>query len=79
MLSEKARALKREYQRQWREKNPEKVVQYQEAYWERKARQQQELTLTDRARQLKAEGQSLREIAERLGISHTTVSRMLNQ
>ena len=78
-MSERARQLRNESMRQWKKKNPDRVRQYNETYWEKKARQESEMTLTDRARQLKAEGHSLREIAERLGISHMTVSRMLNQ
>ena len=36
---QKAQELKREYMRQWKSKNRDKVKQYQERYWERKAEQ----------------------------------------
>ena len=35
--SMKAAELRREYQRQWRRKNPEKVKKYNKDYWMRKA------------------------------------------
>lgn len=31
----------RNYQREWRKKNPGKQKEYQERYWEKKAREQQ--------------------------------------
>lgn len=39
-LEEKARELKREYEREWRRKNPEKVKQYNRNRWLKKAKQQ---------------------------------------
>ncbi|WJQ02174.1 hypothetical protein QT234_18195 (plasmid) [Geobacillus stearothermophilus] len=39
MLSEQAKAARREYHRKWREKNREKVRMYQKRYWERKAKE----------------------------------------
>lgn len=35
--SERARELQREYLKEWRKKNKEKVKAYNQAYWERKA------------------------------------------
>lgn len=34
---DKAKELQREYLREWRRKNPERVKQYRRTYWERKA------------------------------------------
>lgn len=36
-LSDKAKAAQREYKRQWREKNREKIQAYNTQYWEKKA------------------------------------------
>lgn len=41
-LSEAAKKARAEYQRRWREKNPEKVRRNREAYWERQARRNQQ-------------------------------------
>jgi len=40
-MSEAARKAQREYMREWRRKNPEKVRRNQESYWERKVRKGQ--------------------------------------
>lgn len=37
-----ARDAQREYLKQWRKKNPQKVRAYNAAYWERKAKQKKE-------------------------------------
>lgn len=42
-LSEEAKKAKREYQKQWREKNKDKVKSQQERYWEKKALEMQQL------------------------------------
>ena len=39
---EAARQAKNEYQREWRSKNREKVRQYNQNYWEKKALQSEE-------------------------------------
>lgn len=36
-LTEKAKEARKEYIRQWQHNNPEKVKQYKETYWNRKA------------------------------------------
>lgn len=36
-MTEEARALRSEYMRAWREKNPTKNAEYKKRYWERKA------------------------------------------
>lgn len=38
-LSEEARKLRREYQKQWRLDNPEATKRHQETYWERKVKE----------------------------------------
>ena len=37
MMDEKAKAARRAYKRAWAQRNPDKVQQYQEAYWSRRA------------------------------------------
>lgn len=37
-LQELAREVQRQYQREWRKKNPDKVRAKNQRYWERKAR-----------------------------------------
>lgn len=39
-MSEEAKALRREYQRRWRAKNPQKIRAYAVSYWERKAQRE---------------------------------------
>lgn len=41
-LSEEARKARNAYFREWRKKNPEKVKQANEKYWEKKAQEMQE-------------------------------------
>lgn len=38
-ISEQAKAAQREYLREWRRRNPEKVRENNRRYWERKAKQ----------------------------------------
>lgn len=40
MMTEQARAAQRAYKAAWRRKNPDKVKQAQERYWEKRAAQQ---------------------------------------
>lgn len=40
-ISEEARAARREYQRQWREKNKDRVREYERRRWERLAVREQ--------------------------------------
>lgn len=37
MLTEQAKAARREYKRKWAQQNPDKVRAQQERYWDRKA------------------------------------------
>lgn len=49
-MNEAAKKARREYQRQWNKKNPEKLKQYREKYWSKKAAQaaeEQEQTEND--------------------------------
>ena len=41
-LSENARKVKNNYQKQWSRNNPEKVKEHQAKYWERKAAELEE-------------------------------------
>ncbi len=75
-LSEKARKLKNEYQNNWSRKNPDKVKKYIANYWERKAKN---YTLEMQINDLRAEGLTQRQIAERLNISVGTVNNHLNK
>ncbi len=42
MLDAKAAEMRREYLKEWRRKNPQKVKEYNEGYWRRKAEQGEE-------------------------------------
>ena len=64
-MSEAARRKAREYQRLWRQRNPDKVRQSTINYWERKANE------------LNKQGLSLRDIGKKLNISHMKVKRLL--
>ncbi len=67
----------RNYQREWRRKNPEKVKQYNIRYWEKKANQAP--TLKEQVLALQEQGFSYRKIGNELGISKSTVERILNE
>lgn len=43
-MTEAAKEARREYIRQWRKRNPDKMRRYAEAHWERKAQQTKETT-----------------------------------
>jgi len=72
-LSEQARRLRNEYQRQYRKKNPDKLKEYNRRYWERKAD-----PVGTKVRQLSKQGLSQRAIAEQLNISLGAVNAILN-
>lgn len=36
-MNEEAKKARREYQKQWRKKNPEKIREIQKRYWEKQA------------------------------------------
>ncbi len=38
-MTEQAKQARREYHKKWRDKNPEKIKEYKQRYWERKAAQ----------------------------------------
>ena len=77
-LSEAARRKRNEYAREYRHKNPDKIREYNVAYWERRA----ERELRDpsfQAKQLAKQGYSQRQIAEYLKVSVGTVNNLLNK
>ena len=41
-LSEKAKELRNAYQREWKRRNPERARQYNQTYWEKKAKKAEE-------------------------------------
>jgi len=73
-LSEQARRLRNEYQRQYRIKNPDKIKKYNNDYWERRAD-----PIGSKVRKLNKQGMSQREISAELGISLGTVNAILNK
>jgi len=76
-MSDEAKRAAAEYQRNYRRKNPDKLRQYNITYWERKAHEGQ--TIEHRVTNLHKQGKSLREIGQELGLSHMTVTRMLQR
>ena len=81
-MSDEARLAYNAHQRQYRKNNPDKVRKYNETYWERKASQASQVNeagLNSQVIQLRNRGLSLREIGDYLGISHMTVSRILDK
>jgi transposase-like protein len=74
-MSNEGRQAANEAMRKWRQKNPDKIRQYNITYWERKAREGQ--NIKSRVIHLHEIGYSLREIGQELNISHMTVKRML--
>jgi len=75
-LSEQARQARNAYQRNYLRKNPDKRKKYLIDYWERQAAKQ---TPEMRARELKAEGYTQREIATLLNVSLGTVNNYLKE
>lgn len=51
MLTEQAIAARRAYKRAWARKNPDKVKQSQERYWQRRAEQQAQEQQTEQQAQ----------------------------
>jgi DNA-binding NarL/FixJ family response regulator len=72
-LSDKARQLRNQYQRQWKRKHPEKIRQYFKNYWEGKAD-----PIGTKVRKVSRQGLCQRKIAEQLNISLGTVNAILN-
>jgi DNA invertase Pin-like site-specific DNA recombinase len=75
-LSEEARKLRNEYQRQYRQKNRDKIRQYNVNYWERKAR---ESSPENQVKELSEQGLTQREISDFMGISLGLVNKLLKQ
>lgn len=74
-ISEAARKLKNAYQKQWREKNPDKNKQNNINYWERKAAT---YTIEQQTIDLSRSGLTQRAIAKQLNVSLGTVNKILN-
>ena len=74
-MNKEAIELRRAYQRNWRKKNPEKVKQYVETFWTKKAESQSK---QEKALNLRSAGMTQREIAKRLEVSLGTVNKWLN-
>ena len=74
-LSEKAREIKNAYQREWKQKNPDKAKQYAVSYWEKKAAG---YSVIQKAKDMSRQGLTQREIAKQLNISIGTVNKYLN-
>ena len=74
-MSEAARQKANEYQRNWKQKNPDKVKRYNVDYWERKANEPE--AIETQVFCLHNQGKSLREIGLKIGISHMKVKRIL--
>ncbi|MEI7982138.1 MAG: hypothetical protein WCI71_10830 [Bacteroidota bacterium] len=77
-MSAEARQKANEYQRKWRQNNSDKIKQYCVNYWERKASQESASeTLESKVVRLHQQGYSLREIGNKLGVSHMKAKRLL--
>lgn len=76
MISNEAKEVRNAYQRAWRKRNPEKLKEYMNTYWERKAAA---YTPEVRAKELHKQGYTQREIADALNISLGSVNRILNK
>jgi len=75
-LSEKAKEMRNKYAREYRQKHPEKIREYNRRHWEKKAAG---YTVEDQARELHNKGYTQRAIAEELNISLGTVNSYLNR
>ncbi|MCX6154925.1 MAG: winged helix-turn-helix transcriptional regulator [Candidatus Kapabacteria bacterium] len=75
-LSEQAKAAKRQYAKEWRRNNPEKVKEYSNRFWERRA---ENFSIEQKARNLKADGMTQREISKALNISLGLVNKYVNK
>jgi DNA-binding NarL/FixJ family response regulator len=75
-LSEKAREIRNQYQREWKRNNPDKLREYNTRYWEKKATN---ITPEMRVKELHLQGFTQREISQMLNISLGTVNNYLNQ
>lgn len=76
-MSPEAKRAAAEYQRNWKQKNPDKVRQYIVNYWERKAKEPRNIEKL--VMDLHNQGKSLREIGQTIELSHMKVKRMLQR
>ena len=73
-LSDKAKAMKNAYNREWRRNNPDKIKEYHRRYWEKQAAAYPpEMQI----KELQAQGYTQRQIADELCISLGTVNKYL--
>jgi DNA-directed RNA polymerase specialized sigma subunit len=75
-MSDEAREARAKYMRDWKRRNPDKLKAAAARYWQKKA---DSVPIEERAYLLHMQGYSLREIADRLNVSHMTISRILKQ
>lgn len=78
-MTEEAKNIRRAYLRSWRKNNPEKVRASQDRYWERQAARLREMSLIQKAHELRGRGLPARQIAEILGITWDAVIRLLQE
>lgn len=74
-LSEQSKKLRNEYCRKYRQRNRDKVRQYNINYWEKKVRKG---SPADQVKNLSSQGMTQRKIATELGISLGLVNKYLN-
>ena len=75
-LSNEAKRARREYLAAWRKKNPDKVNQYRETFWEKKARN---VPIEVKVMNLHNDGFSLRQIESELGVSKSSAQRIISR
>lgn len=56
ILAEKAKELQREYNRRYRQENPEKIREIRRRYWERKAKEALEAEAAAKAKEVASDG-----------------------
>jgi len=74
-LSQKALEARREYNREYRRKNPEKIRKHINDYWERKAENR---PIDKKVKDLHGQGYTQRGISKALDISLGAVNKYLN-
>ena len=72
-LSEEARLARNKYSREYHQRNPDKIREYNTRYWEKKVD-----PVGSDVRRLSKEGSTQRQIAEKLKISLGAVNNILN-
>lgn len=73
-LSNEATKARNAYQKKWRQKNSEKIKQYNVNYWEKKAN---EVSVEIKIMELHKKGMSIRQIEAEIGMSKSTVHRII--